>query len=159
MPIKWKYANEGSPIFSWTSPAIMTSPVTFGFRNHFSMELRRATLIGCTHQTQRVKEMKPWFHHSPEITLRRKVTQEPARNKLLWSFDTVIHTSCIWREKKKKTTVYAKDGTGLNWARLPVQMVRLGYFWVWDAVWSRLCTRWLSVDIIIDWCSEAERWD
>lgn len=83
MPIKWKYANEGSPIFSWTSPAIMTSPVTFGFRNHFSMELRRATLIGCTHQTQRVKEMKPSFHHSPEITLRRKVTQEPARNKLL----------------------------------------------------------------------------
>lgn len=77
----------------------MTSPVTFGFRNHFSMELRRATLIGCTHQTQRVKEMNPSFHHSPEITPRRKVTQEPALNKLLCSFDTVIHTSCIWKKK------------------------------------------------------------
>lgn len=116
-------------------------------QDNFTVELRRATLIGRSRHTQRMKEMNPSFHHSSEITPRRKVTQEPALNKLLCSFGTVIHTSCICEWLKK-----GKDGKNRSKSRKVASPD--GQSWVFlsvsDALWSKLSAWRLAVDIDID---------
>lgn len=94
-PIRRKYENEDGLIFSRTSPALVTSPVTFGYGIISAWNWGERVWLVAPARLKRMKEMNPSFHHSSEITTSTKVTQEPAGNKLLWSFSTVIHTSCI----------------------------------------------------------------
>lgn len=109
----------------------MTSPVTFEFGIISPWDrgerLRLVALTG----------LKGWRKWIPRFITRlrshrgAKWLEIPAPNKLPRSFGTAIHTSCTCEMKeneKKIKKVYAKDGTGLNRGRLPVHVVRFGYF-------------------------------